>query len=183
MSRIELVDPNLAEGRAGELLAAVKAKMGKAPNMTRAMATAPAVLDAYLKFSGALAEGQLPATVREQIALVVGEQNGCDYCLAAHSLLGKLAGLQPGEILDSRRGVSEDDRVQALLAFARRLVETRGRVEDHDFEQVRAAGYTDGEIAEVIGHVALNVFTNYFNIASETPVDFPRAAALEPASR
>jgi uncharacterized peroxidase-related enzyme len=178
MERITPVNPQTAQGKAKDLLDAVKGKLGIVPNMTRAMATSPAVLEAYLGFSGALGHGVLPAKVREQLALDVGEVNRCDYCVSAHSLLGKRAGLTDQDVLDSRRGTSADPRADALLRFARAVVEMRGLVDDADVAAVRPAGYGDAEIAEVVAHVALNVFTNYFNNVAGTTVDFPRAPAL-----
>jgi uncharacterized peroxidase-related enzyme len=178
MERITPVNPQSAAGRAKELLDAVKAKMGVVPNMTRSMAVAPAVLEAYLGFSGALTHGVLPARVREQLALDVGEANHCDYCVSAHSLLGQRAGLTEQEVLESRRGAAADPKTDALLRFARAVVAKRGLVEDADVAAVREAGYGDAEIAEVVAHVALNVFTNYFNNVAGVAIDFPRAPAL-----
>src|SRR5688572_26583086 len=108
MSRITQIDPTEATGRARELLDAVNDKLGFVPNMTRAMANAPAVLDAYLQFSGVLGKGRLPARVREQIALTIAEENGCDYCLAAHSAGGRMVGLTAEQIDDSRLGTAID---------------------------------------------------------------------------
>jgi uncharacterized peroxidase-related enzyme len=178
MERITPVDPRTAQGKAKDLLDAVKSKLGIVPNMTRAMAASPAVLEAYLSFSGAPGHGVLPPKVREQLALDVGEVNRCDYCLSAHSLLGKRAGLSDQDIVDSRRGTSADTKAEALLRFARAMVEKRGLVDDADVAAVRAAGYGDAEVAEVVAHVALNVFTNYFNNVAGTTVDFPKAPAL-----
>ena len=178
MERIKPVDPNTVQGRAKELLDAVKAKLGIVPNMTRAMAVSPSVLDAYLGFSGALRSGVLPARVREQLALDVGEANHCDYCVSAHSALGKRAGLTDQDVLDSRRGTSADWKTDVLLRFARTVVEKQGLVEDADMAAVREAGYGDAELAEVVAHVGLNVFTNYFNNVAGTTIDFPKAPAL-----
>jgi uncharacterized peroxidase-related enzyme len=178
MERITPVDPQTAEGKAKQLLDAAKAKLGIVPNMTRSMAVSPAVLEAYLSFSGALGHGVLPAKVREQLALDVGEVNHCEYCVSAHSAIGKHAGLTQQEILDSRRGTSADANVDALLRFARMVVAKRGVVDDADVAAVRGAGYGDAEIAEVVAHVALNIFTNYFNNVAGTAIDFPRAPAL-----
>ncbi|HJZ54384.1 MAG TPA: carboxymuconolactone decarboxylase family protein [Gemmataceae bacterium] len=182
MSRINQLNPETATGRAKELLGAVKSKLGLVPNMTRAMATAPAVLDGYLQFSGALAKGTLPAKVREQIALAVSQANGCDYCLSAHSAVGKMVGLTADQIRDSRFGTAVDPKTDALIRFARKVVKTRGRVPDADLDDVREAGFDDGVIAEVVAHVALNVFTNYFNEVAETDIDFPKADALNAAT-
>ena len=178
MERITPINPQTAQGRAKELLDAVNAKLGIVPNMTGAMAVSPSVLEAYLGFSGALSHGVLPARVREQLALDVSEANQCDYCVSAHSALGKHAGLTDEVILDSRRGTSTDPKTDALLRFARTIVEKQGVVEDADVAAVRKAGYGDAEIAEVVAHVALNIFTNYFNNVAGTTIDFPKAPAL-----
>jgi uncharacterized peroxidase-related enzyme len=178
MSRLHQIAPEAANGKAKELLDAVKGKLGLVPNMTRAMANSPAVLEAYLGFSGALSKGSLSNKSREQIALAVGQANECDYCLAAHSTIGKMVGLTKDQILDSRRGTAIDPKTDALIRFARKLVDERGRVSDADVAEVRAAGLDDGAIAEVVANVALNIFTNYFNHVGETDIDFPLAEPI-----
>ena len=178
MERIIPVDPATAQGKAKELLDAVKAKLGVVPNMTRAMAVSPAVLEAYLGITGALTHGVLPPKVREQLALDVGQANHCDYCVSAHSAIGKRVGLTDEAVLDSRKGHSADPKTDALLRFARTLVEKRGLVTDADVAAVREAGGEDAEIAEVVAHVGLNTFTNYFNNVANTTIDFPIAPAL-----
>ena len=179
MSRIHQLAPEAAAGKAKELLDAVNAKLGLVPNMTRAMASSPAVLEGYLGLSGALGKGRLSAKNREQIALAVGQVNHCDYCLAAHSTIGKMVGLTPEQILDSRRGTAVDPKSDAVIRFARQIVDARGQVSDADIGEVRAAGLDDGAIAEVVANVALNIFTNYFNHVAETDIDFPRAEPID----
>ena len=181
MARIALTDPN-ADTPARPLLAAVRAKLGLVPNMTRAMAASPAVLKAYLAFGEALGGGRLDRRTGELIALAVAEANGCDYCLAAHTALGGLLKIGGDELADARRGLGRDARTAAILAFARRVIVERGHVDDADVAGLRAAGLDDGEIAEVIGHVAINAFTNLFNSAVRTDVDFPAAAPLRRAA-
>ena len=178
MERITPINLQAAQRRAKELLDAVKSKLGIVPNMTRAMAVSPSVLEAYLGFSDALAHGALPARVREQLALDVGEANDCDYCVSAHCVLGKGAGLTEQDVADSRRGASTDPKTDVLLRFARKLVANRGLVDDADIAAVREAGFGDAEIAEVVAHVGLNTFTNYFNHVAGTTLDFPKAPAL-----
>lgn len=178
MERIKAIATQDATGKVRELLEGVQKKLGMTPNMMRTMAHSPAVLNAYLNFSGALAGGSLPARLREQIALVVGEANGCQYCLSAHSALGQMAGLSQEEILDSRRGESSESRSRAALRFASKLVSERGRVDDRELAQVRKAGFGDGEIAEIVANVALNLFTNYFNHVADPQVDFPAVVPL-----
>jgi uncharacterized peroxidase-related enzyme len=182
MSRLPLVDPSQAHGKAHDLFEAIRSGTGRVPNMMRAMANSPAALEGYLSFNRALAGGSLDPKLRERIALEVAQSNGCDYCLAAHNLLGRLAGLDDEERKTNRRGHSGDPKADAGLAFARAVLDGRGGVTDEDIRRVREASYSDGEVAEIIAHVALNVLTNYFNIAAETPVDFPAVEPLGVAS-
>jgi uncharacterized peroxidase-related enzyme len=179
MARLNTVDPTHAEGKAKTLLDAVKSKMGMVPNLTKVMANSPAVLEGYLGLAGALAGGGLPPKLKELLALDVGVANGCDYCVSAHTALGKRSGLTEEQIASGRKGTSEDPKTAAALAFARKLLTVRGRATDADLATVRAAGYTDGEIAEIVGHVALNTFTNYLNNVAETDIDFPKAPPID----
>ncbi len=176
MSRISAVNPESAEGKTKALLDGVQAKLGMTPNMMRTMANSPAVLEGYLNFSGALGHGLLPARLREEIALAVGEANRCAYCVSAHTAIGGMAGLQADEIAAARQSSSTDPKQDAALKFARALSVKRGEVTDAEVQAVKDAGYADGEIAEIIAHVALNVFTNYFNLAAQTEIDFPKVA-------
>jgi len=172
MTRLTPIDPAEATGKAKELLSAVEAKLRFTPNMMPTMAASPAVLDGYLRFSSALGDGALGAKLREQIALAVAEANGCEYCLAAHSTIGKMVGLTNGDVIAGRQGRSSDAKATAALAFARAILDRHGDVTDADVRAVREAGYGDAEIAEIVAHVALNVFTNYFNRFARTKIDF-----------
>ena len=173
MPRLTVVDPTQAEGKAKDLLQRVDRALGVTPNMMRAMAESPAVLDAYLSFSGALAKGRLSAAVREQIALVAAAENSCDYCAAAHTVLGGRAGVSSEDLAGGLAGEASDPKVAAALRFARAVIREKGFASDDELEAVREAGYGDGEIGEIVGNVALNVFTNYFNSVGETELDFP----------
>jgi uncharacterized peroxidase-related enzyme len=174
MTRIQPVSYEESTGKAKELLDAVKAKLGTTPNMVKTMAQSPAVLEAYLNFSGALGGGKLNARLREQIALVSAEINGCGYCAAAHTAIGKIVGLGEEAILAARNGKAADVKADAALKFARAVIVNRGEVSDADLEAVRGAGYSDGEIGEIVANVALNIFTNYFNEIAKTDIDFPK---------
>jgi len=178
MSRIPPVDPQNADAKTVELLNSVKAKLGQVPNIIATMAHSPAVAQAYLGMSQALAGGSLAPRLREEIALVVGETNGCNYCVAAHTMLAKKAGLSEQETLEARRAASQEEKEQIALDFARTLVKDRGSVSDEQVDRLRQAGYSDGEIAEIVACVAMNIFTNYFNHVAETELDFPPAPAL-----
>lgn len=173
MPRIKAIETADASPKAKSLLEGVQKKLGMTPNLMRTMANSPAVLEAYLGFSGSLGQSSLSPKLREQIALTVGEVNQCAYCLAAHCALGKMAGLGDEEIADSRCGASTDRKTEAVLQFARKIVMERGWVSDDEVQSVRAAGANDAEIAETVATVALNIFTNYFNHVAGTEIDFP----------
>jgi len=179
MPRLKALSNQQAQAKTQTLFAGVEKKLGTVPNIMRTMGNSAAVLEAYLGFSGALGKGVLTGKLREQIALVVGESNACDYCLAAHSALGRAAGLDDAAIADSRRADSTDARTRAALRFARKLVLDRGHANDGDVEELRRAGFDDAGIAEIVANVAINIFTNYFNHVAETDVDFPK---VQPAA-
>lgn len=179
MSRLDPVDPSTATGKSKQLLDAVKDKLGVVPNMTRVMAASPVVLEAYLGFSGALASGSLDAKIREELALLTAQENHCNYCLSAHTAIGKMVGLNHDEIVASREGNGTNPKTTAALIFAKRMLDTRGVISEADLATVRSAGFSDGEIAEIIAHVALNVFTNYFNVATDVDIDFPKVSYTE----
>jgi uncharacterized peroxidase-related enzyme len=174
MSRINALNPAEATGKARQLLDGVQANLGLTPNMMRVMASSPAVLEAYLNFSGALAGGSLSPQVREQIALAVGEANLCSYCLSAHTAIGGKLGLKPDAIAQARNASASDAKANAILKLARSIVVKRGEITDEEFQGARKAGLADGEIAEVVANVAVNIFTNYFNNIVQTDIDFPK---------
>ena len=174
MQRITAVNPVEATGKTKQLLDGVQAKLGMTPNLMKTLAVGPAALEAYLNFGAALGTGKLDARFREQIALTVAQANSCEYCLSAHSAIGKMVGLKPEEITISREAHSTDAKRDAGLQFVQALVMQRGMVSDQAVAQVKAAGLSDGDIAEIIANVAVNIFTNYFNHVAHTDVDFPR---------
>ena len=152
------------------------------PNLLRAIAHSPAALEGYLSLNGALEKGSLDAATRERIALAVAEFNGCSYCLAAHTYIGKnLAKLSDSEIESNRRGRSSDAKADAAVVFAAKVISARGHVSEADLSAVRAAGLTEADIIEIIAHVALNTLTNYVNEVAGTIVDFPAVSALKAA--
>lgn len=166
------------------LLEAVKKQLGVVPNLFRVVSNSPAALEGYLGLNGALAKGLLDAKTRERIALTVAELNGCDYCLAAHTYLGKkFAKLDDDELSANRAGESADAKADAALRFASKVVRERGHVSEEDVQAVKAAGYSDGQVIEIVLHVALNTLTNYVNEVAKTEVDFPPASARAQPSR
>ena len=182
MTRIKPVDPSKAQGKTRELLEAVKKQMGTVPNIFKGFAQSPAALEFYLSQSQALASGDLDPKLREQIALTMAGFNQCDYCAAAHTFLGKKAGVPAVELTDNLRGRSADERTGAALRFVMAVAEARGQVEDDDLRRIREAGYSEAEIVEIIAHVGMNLFTNYFHNVARTEVDFPRVDTARKAS-
>ncbi|MEQ9326824.1 MAG: carboxymuconolactone decarboxylase family protein [Rhodospirillales bacterium] len=179
MPRIQLpASIEAAPAASQPLLEGVKKQLGSVPNLFRITANSPAALGGYLGLHGALSKGSLDGQTRERIALAVAEINGCDYCLSAHSYIGKnLAKLDESEIAANRDGGSNDPKADAAVRFAVKLVRERGQVSDADIAAVKLAGYGEAEIVEIVAHVALNTLTNYLNEAFGTPIDFPVVTA------
>jgi len=178
MARIAPVDLTQLTGPGKDLVDAVKAKMGAVPNIFKAMVQSPAVLDLYLKANGALAGGKLDPKTVEAIQLVVAQSNGCEYCLAAHTFIGGKVGLSQDDILSARKGTAANAKTAALVALAKAIVANRGKVSDAELQNARSAGWSDGEIVEVVGVVTVAILTNYFNNLAQPEVDFPAAAKL-----
>lgn len=162
------------EGKAAELLEGVKKTLGSTPNMFTTFANSPAALEGYLNFSGALSRGRLNGQLRESLALVAAGFNGCDYCASAHSFLGDRAGIEQSELQANLEGKSSDSKTQSALTFATTLLETRGHPSEEDLTLIRNAGFSEEEIIEILAHVSLNIFTNYFNESFGVEVDFPK---------
>ena len=121
---------------------------------------------------------RFPTRCDNRFSLVVSEANQCDYCVSAHTFFGNKAGLNESDLLDARHGTSTNRKTNAALTFARKIIEDRGHVSDEDLEQVRQAGYTEGEIVEIIANVCMTTFTNYFNQVAATEVDYPYVPLL-----
>jgi uncharacterized peroxidase-related enzyme len=173
MNRLTQIDPANVTGKTKQLFDGVQAKLGSVPNLFRVLGNAPAALEAYLNFSGALAGGSLNAKVREQIALAIAESNLCEYCLSAHTFIGGKVGLTEKDVADARHATATTDKTDAILKLARSIVVQRGEVSDGTLKAARASGLSDGEIVETVANVALNIFTNYVNHVARTVVDFP----------
>jgi uncharacterized peroxidase-related enzyme len=175
MSRITIpADVAAAPQAAQSMLNAVNAQLGVVPNMFRLIANSPQTLEGFLGLSSSLGKGALSVATRNRIALAVAEANGCDYCLSAHSYLGKnLAKLGDAEMTANRAGASQDSKADAAVRFAVKLVRERGHITEDDLSAVKAADYSDAQVLEIIAHVALNTFTNYLNEALKTDIDFP----------
>ena len=179
MPRLWPIDRKTAPAATQKLLADVEDKLGMVPNLIATMAQSTSVARAYLGLADALSGGVLVEPLREQIALTVSQANGCEYCVAGHAAVASSIGLTEDELRDARIATSPDRRTEAVLRFARRIVEKRGSVSVDDIREIRNAGYDELEIVEIIAHVALNIFTNYFNLVAQTEIDFPPVADID----
>jgi uncharacterized peroxidase-related enzyme len=163
------------------ILDAVEKQLGVVPKMFRLIAQSPAALQAYTSNSAALGKA-LDLKTRERIALAVAQVNSCDYCLSAHSYLGlNLAKISQDEVNLNRKGQSGDAKADVAVRFAAKVVRERGQISDADVKAVRDAGYTDGEIVEILAVAAENIFTNLLNIVAATDIDFPVVRAGDAA--
>ncbi|MDP9172296.1 MAG: carboxymuconolactone decarboxylase family protein [Planctomycetota bacterium] len=173
MPRLKKLEKSQGAEKAQQIMADLEGKK-MLLNIFRSMANSPAALDGFLKFSGALREGKLDGKAREAIALAVGQVNKCEYCLSAHTMLGKNAGLDETAVRDARLGKSSDKKLHAMVTLAKKLAAEQGRISDAEISAARAAGLDDAEITEVVANVALNIYTNYFNNMNQTEVDLPK---------
>lgn len=173
MNRVPLIDRAHTSADRKLLLDQIHGAFGATPNMFRAVANSPAALRSLWGSFGALGKGVIGARLGEQIAVAVANRNACEYCLAAHTLLGKNAGVGAEELAAAQAGESQDPKTRAALRFALKLVDARGQVADADVAGLRAVGFDDEAIVEILAHVALNLFTNYVNVAFAVPLDFP----------
>ncbi len=174
MARIQPVDREQAHNKSRQLMDAAEKKLGVVPNLLRTMAHSPAVLQSYLDFSAALTGAELTAAQREQIAVAVAAKNDCGYCLAAHTAIGKGAGVSDADLASAQTGDVSDPVTSAAITLARSVVEKRGWVDASELDAARWAGLSEGQILEVIATVVLNILTNYINHAVETEIDFPK---------
>lgn len=172
--RIELKNPETTGGTHQKIFSQINGAFGTVPNMFKAIGNSEAALESMWTSFGALGKGKLGAKLGEQIAVLVADINRCEYCLSAHTVLGQKAGASAEEMSAAQGGESSDPRTQAALNFAKKLVQERASISKEDVETVKAAGFDDGEVAEILAHVALNIFTNYTNVAFDVPVDFPK---------
>jgi AhpD family alkylhydroperoxidase len=173
LNRIPPLDPKGVVGKTKQIFDEMQARLGMVPNLFRVLGNAPAALEAYVNFGGALAAGKLDRKVQEQIGLAVAESNLCDYCLSAHVFMGSNAGLTESEISDAIRARAADAQADAILKLARSVIIQRGELSDCELERARDAGLTNGEIVEIVANVVLNIFMNYLDHVARPVVDFP----------
>lgn len=174
MSRINVVTTDTANAEQKNLLDAIQSQLGMVPNFLKVFANSPVALRAFLGLHGIAGEGSLDAATRERIALALAEQNGCEYCLSAHTAIGRKAGLNGDEIDANRAGTSQDAKAAVAVKFARSLIANKGEVATAELLEMRNAGYSESDIVEVITHVGMNFLTNILGKASRVEIDFPK---------
>ena len=173
MQTIPSIQVENTVGASRRLLEEALQEAGFTSNMVRTMAQSPRVLQGYLEFNRVLAGGKLSPKIREQVALTIAQTNQCEYSLAQHSALARQIGLTPEEILASREVRAADPKTGAVLRFARDVVARNG---DASARELREMGYSDSDIVDIVAHIALNVFDNYFNLVARTELDFPKVS-------
>lgn len=180
MSRINTVTDQTASTEQAALFSAIEQQIGMVPNFLRVFANSPTALRAFLGLYGIANEGSLNAQTRERIALALAQQNACEYCLSAHTAIGKSTGLNGAEIEANRNGTSQDARAAVAVKLARSLVEHNGDITTADIIEARNAGYSDADIVEIITHVGMNLLTNILGKASRVEIDFPKVSLEQP---
>jgi uncharacterized peroxidase-related enzyme len=173
MSRINVVTNDNANPEQAALFEAINNKIGMVPNFLRVLANSPVALEAFLGLHKIASEGVLDEQTRERIALTVAQENGCQYCVSAHTAIGRKAGLDNVEIAANRTGTSQDEKAAAAVSFAHTVVEHKGQVSAAELLAIRNAGYSEAEIVEIITHVVMNVLTNFIGTISQVEIDFP----------
>jgi uncharacterized peroxidase-related enzyme len=181
MTRIAIPTCDETPAASKPMLDAFNSQLGFTPNLFSIMSLSPNALSAWSGLQGALAK-TLDSKTRDGIALVVSQVNSCHYCLSAYTFWAtNVANLSPEEISLNRLGTSSDSKRDAAVSFAKKVIETRGKVTETDLAAVQQAGFTDANIVEIIALSAQIVLTNFINNVFDTPIDFP-VVSLEPAS-
>lgn len=178
MPRLKAVSVDQADGRVRELFDGLKKAVGAVPNIYQGVASSPVALDVLLGMGAKLGEGRLTKAEAEAIKLVVAQNYSCNYCLAAHTMVGRKAGLSEEDTIAIRRGAISEPKLSALVRFVGNALQPTGRISDDDLRAIRAAGFDDGQITEILMVLAQTVFTTLFNRVNQTEVDFPPAPSL-----
>jgi len=172
MQRMSMIDPANATGKTKDFMDSLKKSMGKVPNIFKVIAHSPASIQMYVGIKQALDKGVLSAKIKEGIAILSAEINKCNYCLTAHTVIGKLSGLTGEEIERNKKADSSDAKTKAILQFAMSVINNRGTVSDEEYKRMRNAGVSEEETIEIIAEITLSIFTNYVNVVANTEIDF-----------
>ena len=172
MSKFRIHDPSTAPDQSQPVLAEAQKTLGFVPNLYGMLAESPTLLQGYTTLSAIFAEGSLTPVERQVVLLSTSFENGCDYCMAAHTALAGMQGM-PQEVIDAiREGDPIDDPgLRALNDFARQVVRRRGWVPDDGVQSFLDAGYSRAQLLEVILGVGIKTMSNYANHLAQTPLD------------
>jgi uncharacterized peroxidase-related enzyme len=178
MSRLSVPNLEADTSPSGQVYAQIKKAIGSVPNTFAAIAAhGPAALKSILFADATLTAGSLAKRDQEVIKLVISAAAGCDYCVAAHNHLAKLAGVKAEVLKQIREGEPTGDaKRDTLVGFVRKLAQSSGTVSDEDFAAIKAAGYSNSQLVEISLAFATTVFTNVFNRINDTDIDFPAVA-------
>ena len=179
MPRLQSIEPEQATGKTAAIYGKVKSWMKRVPNLYKGLGNSPQALEGYLMLADLIGQGSLTPQEQQIVFMVANEFNECHYCVAAHSPGLKAVGFDDEAMLDIRRGKAEDPKHQALIDFVRRVLETKGFVSNAELAAVKAAGYSDRNIADLMPILAQKLMSNYFNHIHETELDFPEAPPLD----
>ncbi|MES2163470.1 MAG: carboxymuconolactone decarboxylase family protein [Pseudomonadota bacterium] len=174
MNRIATIETATANAEQKALLDAIQGQLGMVPNFLKVFANSPVALRAFLGLHGVANGGSLDASTRERIALALAQQNNCEYCLSAHTAIGRKTGLSTDEMNAARSGNSADAQADVAVKFAQSLMENKGAVSAIELAAIRSAGYSESDIVEIITHVGMNFLTNILAKASHVEIDFPK---------
>jgi uncharacterized peroxidase-related enzyme len=177
-----------AEPQAAELLEQAKRKNGMVPNMYAAMANAPGVLDTYLHgYDLFRKKSGFSPVEQELIFLTISRENGCEYCMAAHSTIADNVSRVPREVTDAIRAdrAVSDLKLNALVTFVRSMFQTRGRPSEQDLAEFLGAGYSERQVLEIVLALAVKTLSNYTNHLFDTRVDeqFASRVWVNPADK
>ncbi|MCH7878547.1 MAG: carboxymuconolactone decarboxylase family protein [candidate division Zixibacteria bacterium] len=179
MKNLNVLTNEQASPEVQAIFAAITKKYGKVPNLYAVTANSPVALKAVLDYGDTLGTGEFTAKEQESVALVVAQVNGCQYCLAAHTAVGKMLGFSKEETLSIRSGNSDDPKLGALVALAGEIVLSKGWPAQKLVDDFFAAGFSKAALVELIGLVSLNVFKNYLNHVADAPLDFDEVQQLK----
>ncbi len=157
---------------------ALKGQLGMVPNLYATLAHSENALSSYLALQSA--KSSITGKAREVVNLVVSQVNGCDYCLAAHTMIGGMVGFTPAQIMEIRNGrASFDPRMDVLARLTKDITLNRGKAAGKLVDAFLAAGWTKENLVDVVVTIGDKTVTNYLHAVTKVPVDFPAAPALD----
>lgn len=173
MSEFKIYTKENAPQASKPLLEDREKKYGFLPNLFGAFAGSPSVLEAYISLSNLLEKTSLTPQEQQIVLLAVSFENGCEYCVAAHSMVARMMVKVPDETVEALRHGSSvaDKRINALINFTRTMVQKRGCATEDDLQRFFDGGYTQNQVLEVILGITMKTLSNYTNHVFNTPLD------------